>query len=161
MTIRPLTLEGAQEMLLLRDKYRASLRTDHPVNEEDQERWWYEATKRDGRARWWEVRDAARGLFGYCGIENIRPIERTGELSVLIDGTDEDWRHVFDIVWERAFNELNLQELHAEVYHCSPDLERWRDVASVFHVRPIVLPMRKFSGGRMWDSDYISWRLPS
>ena len=159
MIFQPLTLEGAKAVLPLRNRMAAALRTDAPVNEEDQEAWWYHATKRDANQRWWELR-TADSFRGYCGIEGIDWIARTGELSILVDGTDDEWRGVFDRLHNLAFDELNLKEVHAEVYHSSPDRHRWLEAAHVFGVRPITLPMRKFSGGRMWDADYLSWRLP-
>jgi len=154
MNYYPLTLEGAKAVLRLRELNAAALRTNTLINEEDQEAWWYNATRKDANQRWWEIR-SFRDVLGYMGIEHI------DEMSLLIDGIDADWSDAFDHLLNFAFNELNLREVHAEVYHCSPDRERWLNVAKVFRVEPITLPMRKFCGGRYWDGDYLSWRLPS
>lgn len=161
MILQPLTLEGAKAVLPLREKYRAAMRTNAPLNEEDQEAWWYHATARGADSRWWEVTRDVDGFAGYCGVEHVDWIARTGEMSVLIDGTDEEWGDVFDQVLNRGFDELNLRELHAEVYHCSPDRARWLNAARVFRVQPITLPMRKYFNGQLWDADYLSWRMPS
>jgi len=82
-------------------------------------------------------------------------------LSLLIDGSDEEWGRAFHHLFNRALNYMALREVHAEVYHCSPDRDRWQAVADVFRVRPVVLPMRKYHDGVVWDADYFSWRLPS
>jgi len=160
MKLFPLTLEGAKAVLPLRDEHRAAMRTNAPVNEEDQETWWYHATSKGAASRWWEV-VGSDGVVGYCGIENIDWVARTGEMSILIDGSDSEWSDVFDKVLNRGFDELNLRELHAEVYHCSPDRPRWLNAAEAFRVHPITLPMRKYFKGQVWDADYLSWRLPS
>ena len=165
----PLTLEGALAVLPLREKFRAALRTGQPVSNEDQETWYYEATARDAPSRWWEIARITEDegslehftRVGYCGIEGIDWIARTGEASLLIDGSDDEWGAAFDHVLNRAFNELALRELHAEVYHCSPDFDRWQSVADMFKVERARLPMRKFHDGIVWDADYLSWRLPS
>lgn len=171
MIFEPLTLDGALAVLPLREKYRAALRTGGPVNRDDQETWHYRATAQGANSRWWQcVRpvpwdDDERAdvceIIGYCGIEKIDWIARTGELSLLLDGSDDEWNTAFDHLLDRAFNELGLREVHAEVYHCSPDRARWLAVAVVFKIERAVLPMRKFHDGRLWDADWLSWRLPS
>lgn len=158
MKLVPLTLEGALAVLPLRDEHPEQFRTGRPINEKDQVTWWETVTDRRSDARWWEFADPP--LRGYAGIENIDAIARTGEMSLLVDGSDEDWSNAFDLLLNKAFNELNLKEVHAEVYHCSPDFQRWMNVAGVFRIEPITLPMRKFHEGRLWDAEYLSWRLP-
>jgi len=161
MTLEPLTLDGAKGMLKLREQNRAAMRTEAPINEEDQENWFYHATSRDSPRRWWQVtRDKNAEVMGYCGIEDIKWIARTGEMSLLIDGSDDEWQDMFDLLLQKAFWELNLVEVHAEVYRCSPDIDRWLRVQEVFGAYMVALPMRKYWDGQYWDGAYISWRLP-
>ena len=172
MTLEPLTLEGAMAMLRMRQENRGGMRTEYPINEEDQESWFYHATSRNAPSRWWQISAdeiAVIGsadtlveshIIGYCGIEDIKWIARTGEMSLLLDGSDEEWRAAFDLLLNKAFDELNLKEVHAEVYSCSPDHSRWAEVRKVFKAYRVILPMRKYWKGRHYDADYISWRLP-
>ena len=168
MKFIPLTLEGALAVLPLRNAHPEQFRTGRPINELDQRAWWQRVTARCSDAYWWEF--AADSLpntapevlpGGYAGIEHIDWIARTGEMSLLVDGGDEYWRDAFNILFSKAFSELNLREVHAEVYHCSPDFERWMTVAGEYKVEPVTLPMRKYNGGQHWDAEYLSWRLPS
>ena len=167
-----MTLEGAMAMLRMRQENRGGMRTEYPINEEDQESWFYQATRRSAPSRWWQISAdeiAVIGsadtlveshIIGYCGIEDIKWIARTGEMSLLLDGSDDDWREVFDLLLNKAFDELNLKEVHAEVFHCNPDLSRWNNVQQVFNAFCTTLPMRKYWKGILYDADYISWRLP-
>ena len=172
MILEPLTQEGAIGVLKLREKNRAGMRTNQPVNEEDQDSWFYHATSRNAPSRWWQISAdevAVIGtsdtkiethVVGYCGIEKIDWIARTGEMSLLLDGSDDEWRDVFDLLLNKAFDELNLKEVHAEVFHCNPDLSRWNNVQQVFNAFCTTLRMRKYWKGILYDADYISWRLP-
>ena len=174
MTLQPLTLDGAKQMLKLREQYRAAMRTNQPLNEEDQEMWFYHVTQRNAPERWWQIVEPARleklqdGMLpvmqktvGYCGVEKIDWIGRTGELSLLMEGTDEEWFKTFSDLLDRAFDELALREVHAEVYYCSPDRDRWVLVADSYRAQVATLPMRKFWRGQVWDADWISIRMPS
>ncbi len=169
MILEPLTVEGAKRMLRLREQNRAAMRTNAPINERDQEEWFYQATARNAPQRWWSVRWAPRDnghigqmrVRGYGGVEHIDWISRAGELSLLIEGPDEAWRNAFDLLLNKAFDELNLVEVHAEVYHCSPDYGRWDAVRKAFSLSVYgVHPAIKFWKGRRYDADLISWRLP-
>jgi RimJ/RimL family protein N-acetyltransferase len=156
--LRALTLEDMEPIRKWRNASLDTLRTPFELTKEMQEDWYHgEICNRASRSRFWAIEDSNGVLIGYGGIENIQWENSIGEISLLIApgvrGQGYGYMAAYKIL-ERAFSQLNLKTVYAEVYESNPAIKFWDKV--FFDDYKTKLPNRKYINGLWHDSRYYS-----
>lgn len=149
MTLEPLTLQNALDIVSWRNEQLQNLRTPKPLTMEQQKRW-YENMVDDNTQYWWGVWE--NGVFvGYCGIQKIDWIARHGELSLLFEPGEWNIKAALPPILDKAFGQLNLNSVYSDIYLCNNELQQWigalRDVRAKMSMRY----NWKWWNGRYWD----------
>lgn len=162
--LRALTLEDMEPIRKWRNASLDTLRTPFELTKEMQEDWYYEQIcNRTSRSRFWAIEDSNHLLIGYGGIENIQWENSIGEISLLIApdarGFGYGLTSAYAII-DKAFNNLHLHTVYAEVYSSNPAKDFWDNIFSGPNCYRTILPNRKYLGGRYHDGIYYSWSRP-
>ncbi len=109
------------------------------------------------------VPDTREVFFGMCGLENIQWENRLAEISMTFGPgcAVSEQEEAVRLLLREGFMSLNLENIFAEVYECSPDIDFWCDIEKKYSRRyaeePIILPNRKYWDGRYWGGYYINF----
>lgn len=157
--LRALTLEDMEPIRKWRNASLDTLRTPFELTKEMQEDWYHgEICNRASKSRFWAIEDSNGVLIGYGGIENIQWENSIGEISLLIApgvrGQGYGFKAAMSII-SKAFSQLNLKTVYAEVYKSNPAVAFWDKVFDGEY--KTILPNRKYFACDYHDSYYYSW----
>jgi hypothetical protein len=165
MILKPLSLADCEQARLWRNENLSMLRTSFPLTEQQQKEWYFKTVNdRNSNARFWAITDLyhpdLETLIGMVGIENISWENRNGEVSLIFDGMcATQFHNILITLLEKAFYELNLENIYTEVYTCSGNIGFWEieyeDITK--HYDYPILPNRKFWNGKYYDSIYLNF----
>ena len=97
---------------------------------------------------------------GICGFVNFDPINRSAEISLLIDpeykglGIGKD---SLGLLLEKGFNDFGLVSIYGECYYCNPNYGFWAKLIKDHGLYETRLPKRKFYSGEFHDTTYFSF----
>jgi hypothetical protein len=93
-----------------------------------------------------------------AGLENIQWENRLAEISLI---TDREYSHLISDIFQelklRAFEELNLIEIHTEIYQCNYYRDMWANIANHHDAISALLPIRKYWKGKYYPSIFYSF----
>ena len=98
-------------------------------------------------------------LVGMAGINNIQWENGIGEISLLIGGKYKKLGYgskSLNILVDKAFDELRLENIYGEYYQCNPNKVFWEKYIKKFGLTYAVLPARKYHNGNYYDSVYFN-----
>lgn len=153
------TRSDCEQVRLWRNEVLETLRTPFPLTEEMQNDFYDEVIcNKHSKHRYWSIKDGGQ-LIGFGGITNIEWPNRIGEISLIIApefrkqhlGDDA----VFYLLYE-AFYTLNLKTVFGEVYLCNSAVDFWKKSAGQYGATWCILPNRKYTNGKFWNSLYFS-----
>ncbi len=158
--LKPLSIDDMVPIREWRNQVLETLRTPIALTKEQQEDWYRnEICNRNSRSRFFGIwHDDI--LSGYGGIENIQWENSIGEISLLISPFARKeglgfWS-ALEII-NHGFNNLNLHTIFAECYSNNTAVNFWHKVfAQYLNYSEVVLPERKYYGGKYYDSMYFS-----
>lgn len=166
MKLKVLSMEDCEQVRLWRNECLYALRTPYPLTKEQQEEFYRNTVcNRDARARYWGVttglcEDSRDSLIGMVGIENIEWENRRGEISIIIN---PEWQHAgmgtqsVDMLLEKGFNELNLDNVWGVVYEGNPAEGFWVGYCSKFGKDDMcILRDMKYWDGKYWYGSYFN-----
>ena len=160
MKFRALQKDDMPEILKWRSQCPEALRTPYDLTLEQQENWYYDVVcNRQANARWWGIQ-LNNALVGYAGIEHIEFENGIGEISLLLNpeyqrkGLGED---ALDLLLDKGFNFLNLQNLYGECFICNNASFFWHKMIYKYSGYLTTIPNRKYYQGEYWDSMYFSF----
>ena len=165
--------EDCERARVWRNQNLAVLRTPYMLTEEQQETFYREVVcNRQSNARFWgiwiETDIIIRNIpiksgrfIGMAGLVNIGWENRNAEISVIIDPVyqenEETQEEIFQGLLRQGFYHLNLENIYAECYTCSPYYDFWLRIAGEYEASKAKLPQRKFWNDQYWDSLYINF----
>jgi len=161
--LKVLSKDDAEQIRLWRNECLDTLRTPYPLTKEQQTDW-YDNTvcDRQSNARWFGVWAWPR-FVGYTGIENISFENRTGEISLLIDPSQQHkgyGKQAAELILDYAFNSLNLNCVYGECYNSNPAVKFWTAITEQRDGYTTTLPCRKYVNGEYVSSLYFSIERP-
>ncbi len=166
ISLRCLTFDDAERIRQWRNADLSPLRTPFLLTETMQEEWYRSVvSNRDARARWWAIGEEyppPDNLIGYCGMENIEWENRRAEVSLLVSKDHRGHKAgsiAVGLLLTKAWNELNLDSVHGEVYECGP-VGFWQKILPPATVWASV-PMTKWWGGRYYGSQVFTVPRPT
>ena len=181
MEFKVLTLEDCLKVKEWRNETMNALRTPYGLTDEQQEDF-YNNVVCDGKAnaRYWGVwamievdfndtwdtnkpvmstRKAHR-LIGMAGLENIEWENRRGEISLILNPSERSKGNgddAFNILLEKGFYELNLENIWGVCYECNPALVFWERQINKYNGQTAVFPNMKYYQGKYWRGFYFSF----
>lgn len=164
MKIRALKKEDLPQILEWRAANPEKLRTPYLINAEQQEKWYNDVIcNRNANVRIWAADSepsAGNEFTAIFGLENIQWENRLAEVVLLINPA---WNEEYKIdyflmrIFHKAFKELNLENIYAECYLCSKEIETWKRLARKYNSSGTYLKARKYYNGTYYDSYYINF----
>lgn len=155
----PNTLE-LEEVARWRRGCPEALRTSDLISGPEQVLWFKNVDR--SRHRYWGIYGSVHSqLIAFGGLTYISWENRSAEISLIVDpemrrkGCGRD--AVVKIVNE-GFNQMNLEVIYGEVYHCNKALPFWERVIEDHGAGHVRLPDRKYWNGLYYDSTYFSIR---
>ena len=165
MKLQVLSMEDCEQVRLWRNQCLEALRTPYPLTKEQQEDFYRNTVckPKTAMARFWGVTvpvsrdgDTIDMLIGMAGIENIENENRRGEISIIIN---PEWQHAgfgkesVDMLLEKGFEELNLENIYGECYTCNKALKFWEKYTAQFSdCNLIIMPNTKYMSGTYYHS---------
>jgi RimJ/RimL family protein N-acetyltransferase len=181
MEFKELSLSDCEQVRQWRNQVPEMLRTSFLLTKEMQEKFYHEVVcDRNARSRFWGLINPNKEpikesqnyiidkalydmhpyeLIGMAGLENIQHENQLAEISLILDPERTDFMDkALNFLLNKAFNELNLENVYTEVYSCNPHLDFWLNQHEKFNkdLPFIVLPSRKFYKGMYFNSFYIN-----
>jgi RimJ/RimL family protein N-acetyltransferase len=156
MKFESLTIDVALKALAWRKASPESCRTTHEISEQEQKEW-FNRIPNSSHKYWSIVVD--REVVGMAGLTDINYVNMSAEFSLILDPLKRDQGHgrkAVDLLFNEAFNNLDLRVIYGEVYECSPAWGFWTKVMMSYPVKWVAIPDRKFWGGRYYPSHYFS-----
>jgi RimJ/RimL family protein N-acetyltransferase len=134
-------------------------RTPYMLNVQQEEEWYEKVVcNRDSPHRYWAVR-GNDVLVGLVGITNIEHENRRGEIAILVDPEKRGRGFGREALWlalGQAFDNMDLEQVYGEVYHCNQHLGFWHTLAYRYGWEVMVLPSTKRWAGQRWDSTWFA-----
>jgi len=99
-------------------------------------------------------------LIGMAGLENIEWENRRAEISLIIDWRQRSMGNgntAFEILLEKGFHELNLENIWGVCYECNPALGFWRRQINKYKSTYTTFPNMKFWSGNYWAGLYFNF----
>lgn len=171
MKLAALTLAQALKVLKWREGLSHTLRTSHPLTEQEQTLFYRDVITNPGAPhRYFAIMgDPVNKIDNYLGMGGLTHISwenGSAEISLILD--PEYRGHGFGekavgLLLGEAFSHLRLHSVYGECYGCSPALKFWQGVGPSFSEylwSSTTLPHRKFYQGKYFDSFYFTWRKP-
>ena len=172
--VAPPDRESLERVRKWRIKIPEALRTPYLLTVEQQEQYYLRLCDRSYPARmwcFWEVAEATPRsaiLLGFGGLEGIQWENGRAELSIIMSPDHRGQGYGTQIVAEilrRAFQELRLLTVVAEVYTCNPALVFWEKFAEGEYGKrygpfKTSLPRTKYWQGRLFDSQVFTFIAP-
>jgi len=177
MEFKVLTLNDCLEVAKWRNETLNALRTPHGLTEEQQREFYKNVVcDRKANARYWAImaeRDVdiktvfgtyietikGKGLIGMAGLENIEWENRRGEISLILDPSERSKGNgddAFNILLEKGFYELNLENIWGVCYECNPALVFWERQINKYNGQTAVFPNMKYYQGKYWRGLYFN-----
>jgi RimJ/RimL family protein N-acetyltransferase len=177
MQLTCLTKENCEQVRQWRNLNLAIWRTPYLITKEMQEDFYNNIVcDRKSEHRYWAVweefptvKTLPSGLeiivnenifIGQVGLCSISLENRNAEISMVIN---PDLRgqglgvQALELLFEKGFNEINLENIYAECYICNPDYKFWESMTEKYYTRNAILADRKYWNGILWDSLYINF----
>jgi len=113
---------------------------------------WYDKVVADKTCRYFYIHNIEDDIIGYCGLDKISTINKTAEISLLINPELHKTGHGRDAISELllyGFEKLKLNCIFAEVYLTTNNWEFWRKMG---FKEEGLLRERKFWKGRFYHS---------
>ncbi len=137
---------------------------------------------RNSNIRFWSAKNKGniygKDFIGLVGLVNICWENRSGEISIILDGEERGKGHgkeAMCLLLKEGFDNLNLDIIYGECYFCNDSLGFWKKlmqdltnknknksiienglIKSEYEIRTAILPDRKFWDGQYWDGWYFS-----
>jgi len=160
MKLKCLSSYDTQKVRRWRNEQLDMLRTSFPLTEEMQEGFYKNIIcNRQSNARFWGMWIGAE-LIGMIGVENIELENRLGEISLLLNpeyNTDINLNKALQLLLDKGFNYLNLENIYTEIYDCHPKKKLWHEIAKEYNCKISILQNRKYYNGKYYNSTYINF----
>lgn len=160
MKFRAPTLEDFERSRCWRNTTLESLRTPFLLTKEMQERFYRDVIcDRRSNVRFWTVERDDGSPIAHASLVNIEWENRLAEMGIMMNPDERGLGYgerVVDILLQKAFYEINLENIYAECYFCSPAVGFWRKIITKYKATTAVLPNRKYWDGKYWDSLYFN-----
>ena len=162
MKLGIVTKQQAEQVRIWRNLDIDAYRTSFPLTQEMQEDFYYKTIcNRDSKDRFFSVMDGDPDCFiGMIGLENISLENRSAEISIVIDPELRGkgyGKKAIELLLQEGFERLNLDNIYAECYICSPSLPFWVDLCHEKGVDIVELPRRKYLNGKYHNSIYFNF----
>jgi RimJ/RimL family protein N-acetyltransferase len=162
LEFRALKFENMENVRRWRAEIPAVLRTSRELTKEQQENFYKNVVcDRNANSYYWAVYDSL-SFVGQAGIENIEWCNRRGEISLVLD-PDQRGRglgtQAFDLLLNKGFGELNLDNIYGECYTCNPYLDFWYKMIEKYKGYFVKLEHTKFWNGSYYDSLWFNFSL--
>jgi len=102
-------------------------------------------------------------FVGMIGLINIEWENSLAEISMIINQRLHSkgiGSKAFDLLLEKGFSHLNLNNIYGEVYECNPAIKFWTKQLERYNVEDrnqVRLPSRKYFNGEYYDSIYFNF----
>ncbi|MFW9969294.1 MAG: GNAT family N-acetyltransferase [Candidatus Odinarchaeota archaeon] len=166
MKLKSLSINDMEQIRQWRNEQLQMLRTSFPLTKEMQEDFYNnEICNRQSNSRYWGVwttcENVAMDLIGMCGIENIQWENRLGEISLLLNPKLElgfCMKEALNLLLDKAFFYLNLENVFTEVYDCSLFKQFWIKIYNKYNngIAAPKLPNKKYYNGVFYDSLHLN-----
>lgn len=166
MQLTCLTKENCEQVRQWRNLDISIYRTAYLITREMQEQFYNDVVcNRKSEHRYWaimhEISEITNSQFiGMVGLCNISLENRNAEISIVIDPKLRRQGlgiEALNLLLDKGFNELNLENIYAETYMCNPDFKFWDSMTVKYKTRNTILANRKYANGQYWDSLYINF----
>lgn len=155
-----------RDVLNWRESCPESLRTPHPLNYQQQERFFDDVIcDMDSNHKYFEIFDVhpdfpTIGPTPICfgGLTNIDWHNRNAEISLIVDPNLQGkgyGQKAVKLLLDYAKNRMQLSTIYGECYMCSKAVKFWQMLAD----NTVILPRRKWWDGKYWDSLYFTFFL--
>jgi len=162
MTVGPPTREDLEQVRQWRNLIPEALRTPFMLTEEQQEHYYLQLCDRSAPVRMWCFYEAHE-LLGFGGLQGIQWENGRAEISLVLNPAlrRKGWgTKIVDEILRRAFQDLRLLTVVAEVYRCNPAIEFWERIAGGWGAKKTSLPRTKYWQGRLFDSLILTFVEP-
>ena len=148
-----------------RAEQRDVLRTPYFLTEEMQEKFYDDVVcNRNSPHRFYAINflsyvipgEQIPQFIGMGGLINIEWENSTAELSLITSPGRDDKEAMFDVLFNEAFNRLNLHSVYVETYLCG-NIATSLSLISKYGAHNVILPERKFIDGKYYDS--VWWMI--
>lgn len=176
MQLKVLSYNDVEQARVWRNDNMSMNRTPYLLTQEQQGRFYQDVIcNRNANARYWGIwektiqeyayedgtdssdESGTDKFIGMGELTNISLENRNGEIGLLMhpEHTDKAEQSV-KLILEQGFNYLNLDNLYAECYACSPYLDIWLATREKYNAKYVWLPNRKYWNGQYYDSLYFN-----
>lgn len=165
MKLTGLNKGQALQALDWREKQRDVLRTPYFLTQEMQSKFFDDVVcNRNSPHRFYAIirqdeiipKEQIDSFVGMGGLINIEWENSTAELSLITPIEEYRKIEMFDLLFDDAFNRLNLNSVYVETYECG-DMETSMAVIKKYEAYSVELPERKFLNGIYYKS--IWWMV--
>jgi RimJ/RimL family protein N-acetyltransferase len=158
MVFKTLTKADCEQVRQWRNQCLFALRTPYGLTEEIQSRFYDDVIcSRNSRARFWGIWIGEK-FIGMTGLENIEWENSCAEISLILNPEYHEGygTKAVDMLLDKGFNYLNLQNIYGEVYEINPAVTFWQKIIRKYNAHIAYLPKRKYWDGIYYGSWYFS-----
>jgi RimJ/RimL family protein N-acetyltransferase len=171
MQLKALSYPDVEQARIWRNDSMSMNRTPHLLTQEMQVKFYQEQIcNRQNNARYWGIFEHSHEeypkneltcdydtLIGMGEITSISLENRNGEIGLIMHPEHLDKAEkAIDLILEQGFDYLNLENIFAECYACSPYLDIWLNTREKYSGKYSWLHHRKFWQGQYYDSLYFN-----
>lgn len=180
MKLDILTYSDCIEVAKWRNQCPETLRTPGLTSESQQAAFYNAISDKNSKLKYWKIikREEHNDNYTYkasydplligAGGLDIQWENRLAEISLIINPIYQKYGHgkkTVDLILEQGFNILNLQNIFGECYYCNQGgIIFWDKITKFYNGEQIILPARKYWGGKYYGSMYFNinkndWRI--
>lgn len=152
------TRKDVQKVRQWRNEEPKFLRTPYLLTEEMQDDFYDDVIcNRGSKHRYFSIYGSLI-LFGLCGLTNIEWENGCAEISLIINPEYRSkgyGRKAVNLILEQGFDNMRLETIYGEVYHCG-NVGFWRKIVDSYGGYRTVLIGRKFYDRKLYGSDWFA-----
>ncbi|MFA5715599.1 MAG: GNAT family protein [Candidatus Paceibacterota bacterium] len=171
MQLKVLSYSDIEQVRTWRNDNMSMLRTPFPLTAQMQGEFFVNnVCNRQVNARYWGMFEHSHEeypkseltcdydtLIGMGEISNIQWENRLGEIGLIMHPEHlGEAEKAIDLILEKGFDFLNLENIFGECYECSPYLSIWEEICGKYNARCCYLPSRKYWQGKYHNSLYFN-----